>query len=359
MVKEFINYIADPIVSFPITTIGFFLMLKYYKEFGTKKFISWFSVISVLIFGWACTDSNFLAIILWPDNIPISILMVCVIFFQWYSFHKAAENDNRIEAGEVPVEATPEEREKVWCWPNLVYTELFTIIAGTIFLTVWAIVFKAPLEEPANPTWAPNPAKAPWYFLGLQEMLVYFDPWMAGVVLPVLIIVGLMAMPYMDTNPKGNGYYTFRERKTAITLWLFGWHVLWIYLIIVGTFLRGPNWTFYGPFEFWDFHKVVAQNNVNLSEFFWIKWFDTGLPSNIFLRELPGLIVCGVYQFVLPYVFLFTERGKQLVRGIGYIRYFILVFLALGMASLPIKMVLRWLFSLKYLIAMPEFELNL
>ena len=113
-----------------------------------------------------------MAINLWPDNIPISILMVCVIFFQWYSFHKAAENDNRIEAGEVPVEATPEEREKVWCWPNLVYTELFTIIAGTIFLTVWAIVFKAPLEEPANPTWAPNPAKAPWYFLGLQEMLV-------------------------------------------------------------------------------------------------------------------------------------------------------------------------------------------
>ena len=54
MVKEFINYIADPIVSFPITTIGFFLMLKYYKEFGTKKFISWFSIISVLIFGWAC-----------------------------------------------------------------------------------------------------------------------------------------------------------------------------------------------------------------------------------------------------------------------------------------------------------------
>ena len=94
--------------------------------------------------------------------------------------------------------------------------------------------FKAPLEEPANPTWAPNPAKAPWYFLGLQEMLVYFDPWMAGVVLPVLIIVGLVAIPYIDTNPKGNGYYTIMERKMAIWLFMFGWLVLWVYLIIKG-----------------------------------------------------------------------------------------------------------------------------
>ena len=359
MIKELINQMADPIVSFPIATILFGLMFKYYRFVGTKKFISWFTIIGVLIFGWACTDPNFLAIILWPDNIPISILVVCLTFFQWLSLNKASINDQRIEAGDVPVEATPEEREKVWCWPNLVYTELFCIIACTIFLTVWAIVFKAPLEEPANPTWAPNPAKAPCYFLGLQEMLVYFDPWMAGVVLPVLIIVGLMAIPYIDTNPKGNGYYTFIERKTAIFLWSYGWLVLWIFLIIVGTFLRGPNWTFYGPFEYWDFHKVVAGNNVNLSEFFWIKWFNTGLPSNIFVRELPGIIVCGVYQFVLPYAFMFTERGKQFIRGIGYARYFILVFLALGMMSLPVKMVLRWLFSLKYLIAMPEFELNL
>ena len=62
----------------------------------------------------------------------------------------------------------------------------------------------------------PNPSKAPWYFLGLQEMLVYFDPWMAGVVLPTMIIVGLIAMPYIDFNQKGNGYFTFDQRKFAI-----------------------------------------------------------------------------------------------------------------------------------------------
>ena len=100
-------------------------------------------------------------------------------------------------------------------WPDLVYTELICMIALTALLLVWAICLQAPLEEPASSVKTPNPSKAPWYFLGLQEMLVYYDPWMAGVVLPSLIIVGLMAIPYIDFNKKGNGYYTIEERKFA------------------------------------------------------------------------------------------------------------------------------------------------
>ena len=131
-------------------------------------------------------------------------------------------------------------------------------------------------------------------------MLVYFDPWMAGVVLPGLIVVGLIAIPYIDTNPKGNGYYCFQDRKMAITFFLFGWLTLWIYLIIVGTFLRGPNWTFYGPFEYWDHHKVVAAYNVNLSEFFWLKWLNMPMPQNLVLREILGILLTLVYIFALP-----------------------------------------------------------
>ena len=102
-------------------------------------------------------------------------------------------------------------------------------------------------------------------------MLVYFDPWLAGVVLPGLIIVGLIAIPYIDRNPKGNGYYTFTERKAEITLFLFGFVILWSSLIVLGTFLRGPNWNFFGPFEFWDLHKLEALVNVNLSEYIWMR----------------------------------------------------------------------------------------
>ena len=92
------------------------------------------------------------------------------------------------------------EPEKTLTWPDLVYTELICMVALTILLVVWGIALQAPLEQPASSTVAPNPSKAPWYFLGLQEMLVYFDPWMAGVVLPTMIIVGLMAIPYIDIN---------------------------------------------------------------------------------------------------------------------------------------------------------------
>jgi hypothetical protein len=356
--RELVNTLTDPIFSFPVFAVLFFLMIRNVKVFATKKFAITVVLGALPFYAWFLADKNFLKIVLKPDNVPITFLIILNAFFTWYSLHKASVNDDRIEAGEVPVEAMPENREKVWTWPNLVYTEMFAIIAGTAFLIVWAIFFKAPLEEPANPTWAPNPAKAPWYFLGLQEMLVYFDPWMAGVILPGLIVVGLLAIPYIDTNPKGNGYFSFKERKMAITLFLFGWHVLWFYLILVGTFLRGPNWTFYGPFEYWDYTKVVAEYNVNLSEFFWIKGLNMSMPDSLILREWLGIVLVGAYFVILPVISFKTKWGQKMVKDMGNIRYFILVFLFITMASLPIKMTLRWLFSLKYIIAMPELELN-
>ena len=359
MLKDLVNYWSEPIRSFPIVTILFYLMIKNYRIVGTKKFAGMALLIVLPVVAWFAMDTNFFKILKTPDNVPISILIVLVTFFTWFSLHKAALNDERHDKGEGPIEGTPENREKVWCWPNLVYTELFAIIAGTIFLVAWAIVFKAPLEEPANPTWAPNPAKAPWYFLGLQEMLVYFDPWMAGVIIPGIIIVGLLAIPYIDTNPKGNGYFTIKERPMAMWLFLYGWMVLWVFLIIVGVFMRGPNWTFYGPFEYWDLHKVVAAFNINLSEFFWVKGLKMALPKNIFLREIVGIVLVLSYLLVPGFLFAKSKKGKEMIERIGNIRYSILVFLVLFMGLLPIKMILRWLFSLKYLIDMPEFEFNL
>ena len=169
------------------------------------------------------------------------------------------------------MEGTPEEAEKTWVWPDLVYTELLAMVIGMIVLVVWSLVLKAPIEEPANPARTPNPSKAPWYFLGLQEMLVYFDPWLAGVVFPSLIIVGLMAIPFIDTNPRGQRLLHVQGaqgRDHDLPLRLpdpVG------QLVMLGTFLRGPNWNFFGPYEYWDVHKLLALNNVNLSEYIWIR----------------------------------------------------------------------------------------
>ncbi|HVE14852.1 MAG TPA: cytochrome b N-terminal domain-containing protein, partial [Elusimicrobiota bacterium] len=136
--------------------------------------------------------------------------------------------------------AAPREtaEDKYDVWPHLVVREYLAAAATILFIFLWSVLQNAPLETIATPTVTPNPSKAPWYFLGLQEILVYFDPWFAGVILPGLIIVGLMVIPYIDINPKGNGYYCFKDRAFAISTFLFGFLVMWVVLIIMGTFIR-------------------------------------------------------------------------------------------------------------------------
>ena len=154
-----------------------------------------------VFFIFGTFDPNFRLIVTKPDNVPIVGLIFLLVFFVWYSIREGVLNDRRIAAGKGPIEK--EESDRVWVWPDLVYTELISLILCSVVLIVWSIFLKAPLEQPANPANTPNPSKAPWYFLGLQEMLVYFDPWLAGVVLPGLIIAGLICIPYVDKNPKG------------------------------------------------------------------------------------------------------------------------------------------------------------
>src|SRR5713101_7220125 len=154
--------------------------------------------------------------------------------------------------------------DKVHTWPYLVRAEFIAGCVLLLVLLVWSITVDAPMEDPANPTKTPNPSKAPWYFLGLQEMLVYFDPWIAGVLLPSLIIVGLMVIPYVDINPKGNGYYTWTERKFAIGTFLVGFVGMWVGMITIGVFFRGPGWNLFMPWDYWDPHKVVPLTNIDL-----------------------------------------------------------------------------------------------
>jgi hypothetical protein len=281
-------------------------------------------------------------------------------FFTWLALRKAVVNDQRLARGEPPIEKL--EDDKVLVWPDLVYTELIAMIVATFVLVVWAVLLKAPLEQPASSAKAPNPSKAPWYFLGLQEMLVYYDPWMAGVVLPTMIIVGLVALPYIDFNQKGNGYYTFVQRKFAVTTFLFGFVVLWCTLIVLGTFLRGPNWNFFGPFEAWDPHKVLPLNNVNLSDYFWL-WMGRVFPEGqgiggILLRELPGILLVLAYLVLLPPLLAKTVLRSFFIK-MGFIRFFLLVNLIQFMAALPIKMILRWTLNLKYIVYIPEYFFNI
>jgi hypothetical protein len=232
--------------------------------------------------------------------------------------------------------------DKVHTWPYLVRLEM---LVGTIvmaLITIWSIVVDAPLEEPANPTKTPNPSKAPWYFLGLQEILVYFDPWFAGVVLPSLIIVGLMVIPYIDINPKGNGYYCFKDRKFAISVFLFGFLVMWIALVIIGTFIRGPGWYLFLPGQYWDVHKTVAITNVNLADKFGIH--DPGWGA------LFGGACLIFWLGVLPMVYWKAQSPKsETLQKLGMVRYQITAQLFLIMVGTVLKVVMRLGFNIKYI----------
>ena len=133
---------------------------------------------------------NLLKIISKPDNVAIVIMMVLMGFFAVYAFYLAFKNDRKPD--ETKLEENKFLKEKIHTWPFLVRKEFLAVLLVMVLLLLWSIAFDAPLEEHSSPNLTPNPAKAPWYFLGLQELLVYFDPWIAGMILPIFIIIGLM-----------------------------------------------------------------------------------------------------------------------------------------------------------------------
>lgn len=354
-IKDSINWLCQPHSFLILSVVALVAFLIWYRTL-TKPIVAVpFAVFVVGAFLASCFDSNFLEIVKKGDNVPIVMMIFAVAFFLWLSFRQAAINDQRMEEGLPLTEAGAD--DKVLVWPDLVYIELISLVLCTAFLTAWAIIIRAPLEQPADPNVAPNPAKAPWYFLGLQEMLVYFDPWLAGVVLPGLIVVGLMAIPYLDKNPRGNGYYTFKERPFAITTFMFGFVILWVVLIIFGTFLRGPNWNFFGPYEYWDLHRPAALVNREFRDLVWIQGLGRPLPEHFLIRELPGILLLGGY-FLLGPLMLRALVFRKMYRDLGWIRYGVMSTLLLVMLLLPIKMALRWTLNLHYIVGITEWFLN-
>jgi len=198
------------------------------------------------------------------------------------------------------------EDDMVMTFPHLVVRELIALIAASLFLVLVALVFDAPLEELANPLKTPNPAKAPWYFLGLQELLHYYPPLVSGVILPGLVVLALAIVPYFDINLRREAFWeTDRRRKLRIVVsaivmlcgffyftgahpvwpiigptlvvgvlmvwpalrdgdtpwrrwlatrslafWIFTWFLVCaVTLTVMGVFFRGPGWSFTLPWR--------------------------------------------------------------------------------------------------------------
>jgi menaquinol-cytochrome c reductase cytochrome b/c subunit len=148
-----------------------------------------------------------------------------------------------VKAGSIQdVKATP--TDKVHTWPHLLIGEFIACLACSAFLLVFSAIVNAPFLAAANFNFTPNPSKAPWYFLGLQELLTMFHPMVAGVTIPGIGIFGLMLAPYIDKNPSQKP----EDRKFAISLFT-AFFMFWAVLVIIGTLFRGPGFNFTFPWR--------------------------------------------------------------------------------------------------------------
>jgi hypothetical protein len=230
-----------------------------------------------------------------------------------------------------PADAGESRRDDVvTAWPHLFFRELLAGLLLLVVLGVLAILIDAPLEEAANPLRTPSPAKAPWYFVGLQELLTYFDPWVAGVMIPLLIVIGLCALPYFDPSRSGQGVYTVRERPLASAIFIAG-VAAWVLLIVVGTWFRGPGWMWMWPWAPRAWSHAAA------------------LPAH----SLPTLV--GV-ALVLAW---FVGGGIWIVRRTAHLHGFTrgrrwwFAFLLLAMTGTLIKIVARLAFGIQYFVRFP------
>jgi uncharacterized membrane protein len=177
-------------------------------------------------------------------------------------------------------------------------------------------------------------------------MLVYFDPWIAGVLLPTLIIVGLMVIPFVDINPKGNGYYTFTERKFAISTFLVGFIGMWVGMITIGVFFRGPGWNLFMPWDYWDPHKVVPLANIDLP-------YKLGFRSEMSAMLL-GAILVGGWLVGIPGAIWQWKKDSPVLKQLGMLRYGIVATLFMIMSGVLVKMVLRLTMNIKYILVIPN-----
>jgi quinol---cytochrome c reductase cytochrome c subunit, bacillus type len=148
-----------------------------------------------------------------------------------------------VKAGSIQ-QTRAEAQDKVHTWPHLLVGEFVSMLVLMALVTIFSALVRAPLLEQANFNQTPNPSKAPWYFLGLQELLTIWHPMVAGVTIPGMGLIILMMAPYIDKNPKTHP----DDRKFAICLFTL-FLMFWAVLVIIGSFFRGPGFNFVYPWK--------------------------------------------------------------------------------------------------------------
>lgn len=160
--------------------------------------------------------------------------------------------------GQTVVKTKDHVDDEVLVWPNLVVLEFMAAAVFTITLTLMSFFINAPLEDLANPDHTPNPSKAPWYFLNLQELLLHMDPALAGVLVPGLALVGLLMIPYLDNHAEQIGRWFSGARGLAIAGYATIYTMIWLLLLIVFDKLVGVKPLLVNSFLPYDLALIVS-----------------------------------------------------------------------------------------------------
>jgi hypothetical protein len=189
---------------------------------------------------------------------------------------------------------------------------------------------------------------------GVQELIVYFDVWLSRSVFPIVYTLGFAVIPFL-VKPALDG--PMRACDIVVVILILGCEAVWLFLIFVGVFCRGPNWNFYWPWEQWEL-RVEPYNPSVLSDYFWYRWLNRPVSGMHWsLRELPGFALIGGY-FLSGFVLAgLLYRASN--RASAYWRWAVLMTILQLASIVPIKILCRWLFNMKYVIYLPEYDLNL
>ena len=333
-----VDYLAAPPRFFALALVAFLACR------GSK--VPWSraggGVLLVLITGFlgvGLTDAGFRRLILHPERLPVAVLVLASFAVLWVEMRRSKASGGRV-GGET----------------ELAFSTTDAVVATAVALGVMLLALLLPpsLGPEADPETRPGLVKAPWFLGGLQELATYFDPWVPYLALPLLLVGGLLGLPYLEAGDEGGG----RRRS----LFLLGWLLLWLWPMVVAALLRGPGWLAFGPFETWDRFGPASVAPRPLSEMVWVVWLRGAEPATWWQRELPGFLLLAAYFVLLPLVL----RRWRVTRGafasylktMGVWRFRVALVWVLAVMIVPLKMYGQWLLDVGPWIHLPEISLN-
>lgn len=309
------------------------------------------ALIGLAVLGAALGEPDWRHFALHPERLPIVLWSAAACFMVGWALWRWSPQED----------AAPQRLASPYTWSGMTTGERGVVLALALGLIALAVGIGAPLGPPADAAWAPAPVKAPWFLIGLQELAICFAPWMVRWLIPAAIVLGLVALPYLDGGRSHAAEAPFPGRPPAMALFLLAAAVLWVAPLLIGGLLRGPGGEVSGLLVG---TRTGAPHGVGL-----VSW-SAGMrgllgmspPQSLLLRELPGLLLALFYFAALPWVLAHWHPTRPLLltarAHLGAARYGLALGLALFVVFVPLRLFGCWLLGLGDLIHLPELGLR-